>query len=69
MTTEIYQEIPAKFPTVTFCNIKELNSSDSFTSAFLIKNYQFLNLGLNLTDSKQNNLKEILRAYAFSDWV
>ena len=59
VTTEIHQEIPAMFPTVTFCNIKALNSSDSFTSAYLIKNVQYLNLGLNITDSKQNNLKEI----------
>ena len=57
------------FPTVTFCNIKALNSSDSFTSAYLIKNVQYLSLGLNITDSKQNNLKEILRFYSFSDWV
>jgi hypothetical protein len=69
ITTEVYQEIPAKFPTVTFCNIKSLSSSDSFTSAYLIKNFQFLNLGLNLTGSKQNDLKEIMRFFPFSDWV
>ena len=51
VTIQIVQEIPSQFPAVSFCNMKTVNASNSYTKSYLTSNAMYFTLPQNMFPS------------------